>query len=233
MLRVEACAVCRTDLHVVDGELPEPALPLVPGHEIVGRVVERGDGADRFAVGLRVGVPWLGWTCGTCSFCRAGAENLCARAGFTGYTRQGGYAELTVADERFCFTSARCLRRRSCRAAALCGADRPSSLSAGDRASLRGRGRSGWPLRLRCGRASAGAGRGGGWPAGVRLHESRRRAGAGPRAPSGRGVGWRIERAVTRAARRRHHLRAGWRARTRGPSAPCGRAASSSAPAFT
>ena len=103
MLRVEACAVCRTDLHVVDGELPAPALPLVPGHEIVGRVLERGAGADRFAVGVRVGVPWLGWTCGTCSFCRAGAENLCARAGFTGYTRQGGYAELTVADERFCF----------------------------------------------------------------------------------------------------------------------------------
>jgi propanol-preferring alcohol dehydrogenase len=104
VLRVEACAVCRTDLHVVDGELPAPALPLVPGHEIVGRVVEQGAGSDRFAAGVRVGVPWLGWTCGTCSFCRAGAENLCARAGFTGYTRQGGYAELTVADERFCFT---------------------------------------------------------------------------------------------------------------------------------
>jgi propanol-preferring alcohol dehydrogenase len=103
LLRVEACAVCRTDLHVVDGELPDPTLPLVPGHEIVGSVIERGLGAVRFAVGARVGVPWLGWTCGTCSFCRAGAENLCARAAFTGYTRQGGYAEFTVADERFCF----------------------------------------------------------------------------------------------------------------------------------
>jgi len=103
LLQVEACAVCRTDLHVVDGELPDPMLPLVPGHEIVGRVVGRGPGATRFAEGVRVGVPWLGWTCGTCEYCRAGAENLCARARFTGYTRQGGYAELAVADERFCF----------------------------------------------------------------------------------------------------------------------------------
>jgi alcohol dehydrogenase, propanol-preferring len=104
LLRVEACAVCRTDLHVVDGELPHPALPLVPGHEIVGRVIERGSEAHRFDIGERVGVPWLGWTCGTCQFCRAGAENLCVKAGFTGYTRQGGYAELTVADERYCFS---------------------------------------------------------------------------------------------------------------------------------
>jgi propanol-preferring alcohol dehydrogenase len=103
LLRVEACAVCRTDLHVVDGELPEPLLPLIPGHEIVGRVVAPGPGARRHPVGARVGVPWLGWTCGSCSFCRAGAENLCTRARFTGYTRQGGYAEYAVADERFCF----------------------------------------------------------------------------------------------------------------------------------
>jgi propanol-preferring alcohol dehydrogenase len=103
LLHVEACAVCRTDLHVVDGELPHPMLPLVPGHEIVGRVVRGGDGAGRFAAGTRVGVPWLGWTCGVCAFCQAGAENLCPRAAFTGYTRHGGYAEFTVADERFCF----------------------------------------------------------------------------------------------------------------------------------
>ena len=103
VLRVEACAVCRTDLHVVDGELPQPTLPLVPGHEIVGRIAGRGPGASRFAEGTRVGVPWLGWTCGACEYCRAGAENLCTRARFTGYTRQGGYAEYTVADERFCF----------------------------------------------------------------------------------------------------------------------------------
>ena len=103
LLRVSACAVCRTDLHVVDGELPDPALPVVPGHEIVGIVEETGPGAARFRPGQRVGVPWLGWTCGACSYCRAGAENLCAAARFTGYTRNGGYAEYTVADARFCF----------------------------------------------------------------------------------------------------------------------------------
>lgn len=104
LVQVHACAVCRTDLHVIDGELPNPSLPLCPGHEIVGTVVERGPGATRFAVGTRVGVPWLAWTCGECSFCRAGAENLCPNARFTGYTRDGGYAEYTVADERFCFS---------------------------------------------------------------------------------------------------------------------------------
>ncbi|MGZ7077990.1 MAG: zinc-dependent alcohol dehydrogenase family protein [Thermoanaerobaculia bacterium] len=93
LLRVECCAVCRTDLHVVDGELADPKLPLVPGHQIVG-TTERGD---------RVGVPWLGWTCGECSYCRSGRENLCDRARFTGYTLDGGYAEFAVADERFCF----------------------------------------------------------------------------------------------------------------------------------
>jgi propanol-preferring alcohol dehydrogenase len=103
LLQVEACAVCRTDLHVVDGDLPYPALPLVPGHEIVGRVVQRGPGSTRLPEGSRVGVPWLGWTCGACGFCRRGAENLCVLAQFTGYTRHGGYAEFTVADERFCF----------------------------------------------------------------------------------------------------------------------------------
>jgi propanol-preferring alcohol dehydrogenase len=95
--------VCRTDLHVVDGELPKPKLPLVPGHEIVGTVVERGKDARRYKVGARVGVPWLGWTCGKCKFCLADRENLCDRALFTGYTHDGGYAEFTVADERFCF----------------------------------------------------------------------------------------------------------------------------------
>ena len=103
LIRVSACAVCRTDLHVVDGELPKPKLPLVPGHEIVGTVVERGKDARRYKVGARVGVPWLGWTCGECKFCLADCENLCDRALFTGYTHDGGYAEFTVADERFCF----------------------------------------------------------------------------------------------------------------------------------
>ena len=103
LLRVCACAVCRTDLHVVDGELPDPKPRIVPGHEIVGRVVEAGAGAERFRPGDRVGVPWLGSSCGECRFCRAGRENLCESARFTGYQIDGGYAELAVADARFCF----------------------------------------------------------------------------------------------------------------------------------
>jgi propanol-preferring alcohol dehydrogenase len=103
LIGVKACAVCRTDLHIVDGELAHPKLPLVPGHEIVGTVVEAGPDADRFAIGDRVGVPWLGWTCGICDYCKSGRENLCDRARFTGYKIDGGYAELTVADQRYCF----------------------------------------------------------------------------------------------------------------------------------
>ena len=103
LVRVRACAVCRTDLHVLDGELARPKLPLVPGHEIVGEVVQRGEGAERFATGTRVGIAWLGWTCGECPFCRTGRENLCAQARFTGYTLDGGYADYVLADERFCF----------------------------------------------------------------------------------------------------------------------------------
>ncbi len=103
LLKVHACAVCRTDLHVVDGELPGPKLPLIPGHEIVGAVVARGEGATRFALGDRVGVPWLGWTCGVCRHCREGRENLCEQARFTGYTLDGGYAEYVIAEERFSF----------------------------------------------------------------------------------------------------------------------------------
>ena len=103
LLRVNACGVCRTDLHVADGELPNPTLPLVLGHEIVGTVVENGPSASRYRPGDRVGVPWLGWTCSACRFCRSGRENLCERARFTGYQLDGGYAEDMVADERFCF----------------------------------------------------------------------------------------------------------------------------------
>jgi alcohol dehydrogenase, propanol-preferring len=101
-LQVLACGVCRTDLHVVDGELPNPKLPLIIGHEIVGRVSQVGDEVKLLSVGQRVGVPWLGWTDGECSYCRSGNENLCPRARFTGYTLDGGYAEFTVADERYC-----------------------------------------------------------------------------------------------------------------------------------
>jgi len=103
LVEVSACAVCRTDLHVVDGDLTEPKLPIVPGHEIVGRVVESGDGVEAFAVGERVGIPWLGWTCGECRYCRSGQENLCPNARFTGYQIDGGYADYTVADARYCF----------------------------------------------------------------------------------------------------------------------------------
>lgn len=103
LIRVHACGVCRTDLHVVDGELPPPKRPLVPGHEIVGTVVERGAGVERFARGERVGVPWLGYTCGACRYCRLARENLCDNARFTGYHIDGGYAEYTLADQRYCF----------------------------------------------------------------------------------------------------------------------------------
>jgi len=103
LIRVAACGVCRTDLHVVDGELPNPKL-LVPGHEIVGTVVQKGARVDRFREAERVGVAWLGRTCGTCRYCIAGRENLCDRPGFTGYTLDGGYAEYTVADHRYCFS---------------------------------------------------------------------------------------------------------------------------------
>jgi propanol-preferring alcohol dehydrogenase len=103
LVRVGACGVCRTDLHVLDGELKHPKLPLILGHEIVGQVVALGSKATRFKAGDRVGIPWLGWTCGLCRYCQSGRENLCEQARFTGYTLDGGYAEYTVADERFCF----------------------------------------------------------------------------------------------------------------------------------
>lgn len=102
-VRVAACGVCRTDLHVVDGELPNPKLPIIPGHEIVGYVDLVGEGVDAPAIGTRVGIPWLGWTCGQCVYCRSGRENLCDRPLFTGYTRDGGYATQLVADARYVF----------------------------------------------------------------------------------------------------------------------------------
>src|SRR5260370_4089495 len=103
LIEVHACAVCRTDRHVVDGELPAPKLPLIPGHEIVGAVIAAGSAVDRFRIGDRVGVPWLGWKCGVWEYCRSGRENLCDRARFTGYQRDGGYAERVLADQRFAF----------------------------------------------------------------------------------------------------------------------------------
>ena len=103
LVKVTACGVCRTDLHVVDGDLTEAKLPIVPGHEIVGRVVQAGPGVETFAKDQRIGIPWLGWTCGRCRFCRSGRENLCDEARFTGYQIDGGYAEYMLADARYCF----------------------------------------------------------------------------------------------------------------------------------
>ena len=103
LINVRACGVCRTDLHIIDGELAEPVLPLIPGHQIVGTVVETGREVGNFSVGDRVGVPWLGGTCGSCCFCSTGRENLCVQAVFTGYQRNGGFAEYAVADSKFCF----------------------------------------------------------------------------------------------------------------------------------
>jgi propanol-preferring alcohol dehydrogenase len=102
LVRVDACGICRTDLHVVDGELPDPKLPLVPGHQVVGRVTEAGTACETLRVGDRVGVPWLGWTCGVCRYCASGRENLCDQARFTGYGLDGGFAEQLAADERYC-----------------------------------------------------------------------------------------------------------------------------------
>lgn len=103
LIRIQACGICRTDLHIIDGDLTEPKLPLVLGHQIVGTVIEIGSNVSRFSPGDRVGVPWLGWSCGKCEFCKTGRENLCDQARYTGYQIDGGFAEKCVADERFCF----------------------------------------------------------------------------------------------------------------------------------
>lgn len=103
LVKVHVCGVCRTDLHVADGELPNAKSPIVPGHEIVGTIAQIGSGVDGFALGERVGIPWLGFTCGVCRYCRSGLENLCDQARFSGYTLDGGYAEYVVADSRYCF----------------------------------------------------------------------------------------------------------------------------------
>lgn len=103
LVRVAACAVCRTDLHLLDGELPDTPTPIIPGHEIIGRIAAIGQGVDQFAIGERVGIPWLGWTCGNCAYCTSGRENLCPEARFTGWQIDGGFAGHTIADARFCF----------------------------------------------------------------------------------------------------------------------------------
>ena len=210
-VRVEACGVCRTDLHVLDGELPDPKLPLVLGHQIVGVVDACGDGVE-LEPGERVGVPWLGWTCGECRFCRSGRENLCERALFTGYNLDGGYAEAAVADARYCFRIPEgydAVQAAPLLCAGLIGYR--SLRLAGDARAAR-------PLRLRRLRARRRAGREARGPARLRLHPRRRHARPGVRALARRRVGGRLGRAAARAARRRDRLRARGRARPGGPS---------------
>src|ERR1051325_8019069 len=145
LIEVRACAVCRTDLHVVDGELPHPKLPLVPGHEIVGTVTDRGPGAERFQIGERVGVPWLGWTCGVCEYCRRGQENLCERARFTGYQMDGGFAApLAAGAARRILTSAPALPATRSTAAM------PNSASPTSASALPCRRRTAMSRRRRC-----------------------------------------------------------------------------------
>ena len=135
-VRVSACGVCRTDLHIMNGELPEPKLPLVPGHQVVGTVAELGPGVSDFSVGQRVGIPWLGFTCGTCAFCTSGRENLCLQARFTGYHEDGGYAEYAVADARFCFPLP--AGYRTCRWLPSCAAGSSATVRFGWRGQERG-----------------------------------------------------------------------------------------------
>ena len=201
LLDVHACGVCRTDLHIVDGELGEPKLPLVLGHQIVGTVSGLGDGVTRFEVGQRVGVPWLGWTCGRCRYCLSGRENLCDNARFTGYTIDGGYAEQTVADERFCFpipTGYPDLQAAPLLCAGLIGY-RALRLARAMRSAR--------PLRLRRGRPHHLPGRARTGAARLRLHALRRRG--QPAFARSLGAEWAgaSRRAAAGAARCRDHLR--------------------------
>ena len=185
LVRVRACAVCRTDLHVVDGELPHPKLPLIPGHEIVGEVLACGPGPPRSRIGQRVGIPWLGHTCGACPYCRAGRENLCDAPGFTGYTLDGGYAEFAVADAAYCFP----LPDRYDDAAG-----RPAAVRRPDRLPHLAHGRRRPPPRhlgLRRRRPHRGPGRPHEGRELYRLHPPRRHGGPGLRPRDGRDLGRR------------------------------------------
>ena len=224
LLEVAACGVCRTDLHILDGELDRPKLPLVLGHQIVGRVV---GGGERFGAGERVGVPWLGWTDGDCRYCRSGRENLCDHARFTGYDRDGGYAELTVADERFCFPLPDGYPDLQA-APLLC-----AGLIGYRALRLAGRRRAARHLRLRRRGAHRLPGRPPRGPARVRVHARGRHRRPGVRARARRRVGGRRARAAARGARRRDHLRARRRARARPRCGPPPRAGSWSAAAST
>ena len=207
---VAACGVCRTDLHLVDGELPDPRLPVIPGHEIVGRIAALGPGVTSFALGTRVGVPWLGATCGQCGYCTSGRENLCADARFTGYQIDGGYADSALADARFVLPLPD--RYDDLHAAPLLCAG-----LIGYRAyAMAGEARIARPLRVRRRRASDRASRGGAGANGLRVHPSGGLRRAALRARAGRPVGRRQRRAGSVAARCGADLRPGRAARSRG-----------------
>ena len=227
LVRVDACGVCRTDLHIVDGELPQPRLPLVPGHEVVGRVEALGAGVTTFAIGDRVGVPWLGATCGACPYCREHRENLCDAPQFTGYTRDGGYADHVVATRRFCFPLPEAFDDVARRAAAVRRADRLPRAGDGGRRRAARRSTASAPPRTSSRRSRSGRGARS-TPSRGRATSRRRRS----RARSAR-VGRRLRRGAAGAARRRADLRAGRRARSGRAARTCARAASSSAPAST
>jgi propanol-preferring alcohol dehydrogenase len=197
LIRVQACAVCRTDLHIVDGELPNPKLPLILGHEIVGEVVQLGAEVSTLQVGQRVGVPWLGWTCGACRYCEAGRENLCPFAKFTGYTLDGGYAEYAVADARYVFPIPDGYDAVSCSAAAVRRAD---WLPLVPNRAARDGGQSAGAVRLRRGGAHPDPDCHSRRDARVRLHAPWRLRDARPCARAGRVVGRRFRPNPPRAA---------------------------------
>ena len=205
LVRVGACGVCRTDLHVVDGELTEPALPIVPGHEVVGRVVATGADVQRFAIGERVGIPWLGWTCGVCPYCRSARENLCDAPRFTGYQIDGGYAEYALADARYCFPiqgDYSDAEAAPLMCAGLIGYRSLAMAGQGERLGIYGFGAAAHIV------AQVARHRGQKVYAFTRPGDA---AGAGLCARPRRGLGRRFRPAAARAARRRDHLRAGRR----------------------
>ena len=226
-LQVRACGVCRTDLHILDGELAEPKLPLVLGHQIVGTVIELGPGVTRFELGQRVGVPWLGWTCGSCRYCVGGRENLCDDARFTGYTIDGGFAEEAGGRRALLLSDPAGypdLQAAPLLCAGLIGYRALRLAGDAERLGLYGFGAAAHivcQVARRQGRRS------------LRLHPARRRAEPGLRARARRRVGGRVARPAAGAARRRDHLRAGRATRARRAAPRSARAAPSSAPAST
>ncbi len=209
-LAVTACAVCRTDLHVVDGELPAVPLPVIPGHEIVGRVLEVGAGVTGWRTGERVGVPWLGWACGQCAACERGEENLCPTARYTGYQLDGGFASEALVDARFALRMPEALRRSRGGTAPVRRSDRLARARGG------GDGGASRPVRVRSGGAHRGAGGACTRAGNLRLRTSGRFGGDGIRALTGCALGRGFRPVATAAPRCRHPVRAGRRARAAG-----------------